>query len=88
MTNFVIVENPGISIRKACKISRIITQRHLSDLFFLYMRFLVLIILAFIPAGLGFLILLPYIRTAKANAYTYLKTEAVRSGFLTPADFA
>ncbi len=87
MMKFVIVENPGISIRKALKISRILTDGHKGDLFLMYLSFTPWILLTVISIGIGSLWLLPYINTCLANAYNSLKEEALRMGKLVPADF-
>lgn len=88
MVYFVIVENPGISVRKALDISQIMTEGHKADLFVMNLSFLGWTFLAQLTGGIGFIILMPYQTLSFANAYNDLKAMALRSGRLTAADFS
>lgn len=83
----VIVENPGISVRRAMDISKALTFGHKADLFLLFLSFLGWLILCAITCGVAYIWVGPYMSIAFANTYTSLKTEAFQRGFLRPADF-
>ena len=85
---YLIVEYPELSVTKAMKISMLITKGHKADLFVMYLSFLGWIILATIPAGLGMIVLSPYMDMTFVNAYHALLKEAVESGKLKPEDLS
>ncbi|MCR5124152.1 MAG: DUF975 family protein [Treponema sp.] len=85
---FVMIENPDIGPRKAMNISKVLTNGHKADLFVMDLSFWGWSLLCIISLGIGAIWLVPYMMTAKANAYTALKTEALESGRLKIADFA
>lgn len=85
---WIIAENPGISVKKAMAVSKIMTKGHKADLFSMLLSFSGWGILAIIPCGLGLIFLVPYIMASYCNAYFDLKRMAILEGRLTPADFA
>lgn len=85
---YLIVEYPELSVTKAMKISMLITKGHKADLFVMYLSFLGWIILAAIPAGLGMIVLSPYMDMTFVNAYHALLKEAVETGKLKPEDLS
>ncbi|MCR5723817.1 MAG: DUF975 family protein [Treponema sp.] len=85
---FILAEHKNISATKAMTLSKIMTQGHKADLFVMYLSFFGWAILASIPCGLGWLWLCPYMHMSGAICYKALKTEALASGKLCPADFA
>lgn len=88
MVYFVLVENPGIGVRKALDISKIMTEGHKADLFVMSLSFLGWSLLAQLTGGIGYILLVPYQTISFANAYNDLKSMALRSGRLTAADFS
>ncbi len=87
MTNFVLVENPSIGVKKAMRISKVLTDGHKADLLGMYASFWPWMILTVLTLGLGLLFLYPYIKLTQANVYSYLKQESFRTGKLLPSDF-
>lgn len=88
MMFFVIAENPGISVRKAMNISKVMTRNHKADLFCFLMSFFGWFILCCITFGIGFIWLRPYVSAAMAHAYYDLKIMAFEAKLLKPADFS
>ncbi|WP_191013356.1 DUF975 family protein [Treponema zioleckii] len=87
MTNFVLVENPSIGVKKAMRISKILTDGHKADLLGMYVSFWPWMILTILTCGLSLVFLYPYIKLTQANVYSYLKQESLRTGKLLPSDF-
>ncbi|MDE5898622.1 MAG: DUF975 family protein [Treponemataceae bacterium] len=85
---YLAAEYPSLSIRKAMKVSIEITRGHKGDLLIMYASFLGWMILAAIPAGIGFLWLTPYMQMTAANAYHGLLKEAIVSGRIRKEDLA
>lgn len=85
---FVLAEYPGIGVRKAMHISKLITRGHKGDLFVMYLSFFGWMILCALSCGIGSLWLAPYMTTSFVNAYLALKNEAIATNVLSPADFA
>ena len=88
MMFFVIVENPGISVRKAMEISKVLTFGHKMELFAMLLSFFGWYLLCLITGGIAGLWVDPYVRLSYSNAYTALKMEAFQVGVLKPSDFA
>lgn len=82
---YIIAENPKISVIKAMKISKIMTQGHKADLFCLHFSFIGWYLLCIVP-GL-FLLVTPYVDTTMAITYKNLKALAIDDGKLTAEDF-
>lgn len=87
MMFWVISENPGISVRKAMNISKILTNGHKADIFVLYLSFFGWFLLSCVTCGIGLIWLHPYVTTTMTNAYYDLKLEAFNAKKLKPADF-
>ena len=84
---WVISENPGISVKKAMNISKVMTSGHKGELFCLSMSFFGWFLLCCLSCGVGFIWLHPYFATTMTNAYYDLKIMAFESKKLKPADF-
>lgn len=84
---FVLVENPGIGVRKAMKISKIMTEGHKADLFWMLLSFSGWLALSLLTLGVGLVWLVPYVNSSFANSYEFLKQESMRTGKLNAADF-
>lgn len=87
MMFWVISENPGISVKKAMNISKVMTSGHKGELFCLSMSFFGWFLLCCLSCGVGFIWLHPYFATTMTNAYYDLKIMAFESKKLKPADF-
>lgn len=87
MMFWVISENPGISVRKAMDISKIMTNGHKADIFVLYLSFLGWFLLSCVTCGIGLIWLHPYVTTTMTNAYYDLKLESFNAKKLKPSDF-
>ncbi|AEE16084.1 DUF975 family protein [Treponema brennaborense] len=84
---FIIAENPGITVRKAMKMSMAMTKGYKGDLFVLDLSFLGWGLLCIPTLGIGLLWLIPYIRASQTHAYAYLKRQALTAGVLNESDF-
>lgn len=73
---FILAEYPDVSVTQALKISQKITKGYKADLFVLQLSFIGWVILCFATCGIGFIWLLPYIKTTNANAYKFLMKNA------------
>lgn len=84
---FIMAENPDIPVRKAMRMSILMTNGHKADLFKMDMSFLGWYLLIIITRGLAGVWFGPYIMMAKVNAFHALKEEALRVGVLERYDF-
>ncbi|MBO4318873.1 MAG: DUF975 family protein, partial [Treponema sp.] len=84
---FILAENPDIPVRKAMRMSILMTNGHKADLFKLDMSFIGWTILSLLTGGLVELWVGPYRAMAKVNAFHALKEEALRVGVLERYDF-
>ena len=84
---FIMAENPDIPVRKAMRMSILMTNGHKADLFKMDMSLLGWYILILITGGMAALWFGPYIMMSKVNAFHALKEEALRVGVLERVDF-
>jgi len=84
---FIIAEYPRISVRKAMKLSKILTRGFKGDLFIMDLSFIGWAILCEFTSGIGILWLSPYKSMSFVNAYHSMKAQAIMNGTLTEADF-
>ena len=75
MTYYIMRENPGMSGEQAIQRSMAMMRGHKMQYFLLFLSFIGWAILALIPAGLGFIWLIPYMYTAQAAFYEELKKD-------------
>ena len=85
---FILAEHPGMSVRKALELSKLLTRGYKGNLFFMDLSFLGWIILCYLTGCLGFIVLIPYLMGAKVQAYRFLKKQALTVGILQEADFS
>lgn len=85
-TFFLVAEFPKLSIKKAMKISMIITNGHKGDLFVMCLSFIGWEILSCFTLGIGQLWLTPYETLSFTNAYRGMLKEALTSGKITSED--
>lgn len=83
---YLINEYENLSVRKALKISQIITKGHKGDLFVTYLSFLGWGILCFLSLGIGTLWLRPYMNMTLINAYHAMMKDALETGLIRPED--
>lgn len=83
---YLLAEFPKLSVPKAMRISIAITRGHKADLFVMHLSFIGWAILAAIPAGIGYLWLMPYINMSMTNAYHALLKEALSTGIIKTED--
>lgn len=83
---YLLAEFPKLSVTKAMRISIAITRGHKADLFVMHLSFIGWAVLASIPAGIGWLWLMPYITMSMTNAYHALLKEALATGILKPEE--
>lgn len=86
MMFFLVAEYPKLSIRKAMRISKVLTKGYKADLFVMGLSFLGWEILASLSCGIGMLWLVPYSLLSYTNAYRSLKQMALSSGVLSIQD--
>ena len=84
---FILAEHPQIGVRKAMRISKVMTQGYKGDLFVMFLSFIGWYILSAFTAGLLYLWLVPYQQMSFTNAYHALKTRALETGNLKEYDF-
>ncbi len=99
LTPYIIAENPYIPARRALKMSIAMTRGYKGSLFLLQLSFIGWGLLAGIPVALlnltplaplssfVMIFLYPYIYTSFANAYLFIRQQALVSGALSEADF-
>ena len=85
---YILAENPAVGVRKAMRMSKVITQGYKGDLFVMGLSFFGWGFLCVLSCGIGFLWLFPYINMSAANTYAALKNMAIMTNKITPADFA
>ncbi len=73
MAFYILADNDNISAHDALKASKEMMRGHKWELFKLHLSFIGWIILCCITCGIGFIFLSPYINTAQANFYEYLR---------------
>ena len=84
---YILAENPNISVSKAMRMSIEMTKGHKADIFMTYLSFIGWFLLSCLTCGILFIWTVPYIQLTFVNVYQYLKSEALRTGSLTQADF-
>ena len=85
--NYLLSDYPEMKVTQAMRISIIITRGHKTDLFFMYVSFLLWDILSLFTAGLLQLWVRPYKKTAFVYAYQFMVDQALKNGNLDPQDF-
>ena len=75
MTFYILADNPGMSGSEAIKKSKQMMKGHKWELFCLGLSFIGWILLGIITLGIGFLWIGPYMCTAYAHFYEYVKEE-------------
>lgn len=75
MTEFIMNDNPELEGNKAIEASMAMMQGNKMRLFLLDLSFIGWIILCFLTMGLGFILLEPYMYTARAAFYEELKAD-------------
>ena len=84
---YILAENPDVSVSKAMRMSIEMTKGHKADIFMTYLSFIGWFLLSCLTAGILFIWTMPYMQLTSVNIYQYLKSEALRTGSLTQADF-
>lgn len=82
-----VAEFPELGIRKALRISILITKGHRWDIFVTELSFIPLILFGLITFGIGFLWIGPYMRMTYINVYHALLKDALETEKLHPEDF-
>lgn len=73
MSFYILHDNPNLSSKEILKQSKELIYGHRLDLLKLYVSFIGWIILSTLTLGIGFIWLIPYIKTTKANFYDQLR---------------
>jgi uncharacterized membrane protein len=82
MMPYIVAEYKNISVTKAMKISMIITNGHLMDVFILELSFIGWVLLSCLTLGIGFVVLQPYMELTYVNTFHDLLQEAITKGSL------
>ena len=85
---YILADYPNMSVKKALKLSIVMTKGYKGELFFLNLSFIGWGILCLLTVGVGFIFLVPYQMATSVNAYRFLKAQAIASGALQEADFS
>ncbi len=70
---FILADNDNISASEAIKLSKNMMMGHKGRLFCLMLSFIGWILLCVLTFGIGFIFLMPYLQSAYANFYEYLR---------------
>ncbi|MGL4982760.1 MAG: DUF975 family protein [Treponemataceae bacterium] len=84
---YILADNPKIGAFKALKMSTIMTRGYKWDLFILNLSFIGWLILSSLTGGVLLLWVLPYMMSTHANAYLFLKDQAIKNERLSKEDF-
>ena len=88
MATFIKTENPDLSTSKCLEMSKLMTDGHKADLFYLDLSFFGWSLLGALTCGiLNIVYVVPYQMSAKAYAYEALKAEAISYGKIAKEDF-
>ena len=85
-TYFIITEYEDISVKKALKISSIITRGHKMDLFLTFLSFIGWYILGAATCGIAMIWIRPYAHMTFINAYHAMMKDALEIGTIRPED--
>ncbi|MCR4742555.1 MAG: DUF975 family protein [Treponema sp.] len=85
-TYFIISEYDEISVKKAMKISSIITRGHKMDLFITFLSFIGWYILGVVTCGVAMIWVKPYAHMTFINAYHAMMKDALEIGTIRPED--
>ncbi len=85
-TFYLVTEYPGLSVRRAMKISIAVTRGHKGELFLMHLSFIGWTVLAWLTFGIGYLWLLPYRNMSFTNAYHGLLRDALSAGIIKSED--
>lgn len=83
---FLITEFPKLGIRKALKISNIITRGYKGELFVMHLSFIGWNILGILTCGIAFLWIVPYQHLSYTNAYRALLKKAITTKLISIED--
>ena len=75
MAFYILADNPEMSAMEALNESKEIMKGHKWEYFVLNLSFILWILLGVITLGLGFIYVMPYMRTTTANFYNSIKVE-------------
>lgn len=83
MTMYIKAENPEIAPSRAIELSRIMTDGHKGDLFYLHLSFFGWLLLSAVTYNiLGIVYVFPYFFAAQAFAYEEIKADAAARGII------
>ncbi len=84
MTSYVIADDPDTGALDAISESRAMMDGHKLDLFVLELSFIPWILFGIVTFGIGFIYVVPYMTTAKANFYNEIKPRPIYKSDLYP----
>lgn len=83
----VIADSPNIGVRDAMRYSIAMTKDYIMDLFILDLSFILWGLLIIVTLGLASFYVGPYMASAQAMAYFFLRDQALDRGLLSPQEF-
>ena len=88
MADYIVYEYPHIPAAHVLELSKRMTYGHKADLFVFDLSYMGwMIVSAFTCGILGIAYVNPYMFTAHAGIYEYIKDDALRRGIVRPEDF-
>ena len=84
---YLLAENPGMSGKRARELSDQMTMGHKWDLFVLGLSFIGWNLLGALACGVGVLFVAPYVQATYAEAYAFLRAQALEKGLALPGEF-
>jgi hypothetical protein len=86
MTQYILADNPEIGYRRALKLSMQMTRGYKWHIFVLQLSFIGWYLLGLLCCGIGIIFVHPYYNAALAEAYAFLRKNAMEKGYCTPAE--
>lgn len=86
MTPYILADNPEIGYQRALKLSMQMTRGYKWHIFVLQLSFIGWYLLGLLCCGIGVIFVHPYYNAALAEAYAFLRKNAMEKGYCTPAE--
>jgi len=86
MVFYILADNPELKPREVLALSQQMMDGHKARLFYLYIRFFLLVLVCLLTLGIGFLWLIPYVHITMAKFYDDLKTTELKQSSVNSPD--
>lgn len=84
MVPYILADNPNIGYDRALKLSMDMTRGYKADIFILQLSFIGWYLLGIVACCIGVLFVNPYYEATVAEAYGFLRKNAIAKGYCTP----